>query len=180
MTVSDSFKTNAAENGKFTGDEGEVKLITLDPGHFHASLVQKTMYKRISPVVHVYAPEGPELEHFVQTVEGFNSRAENPTNWILKVNAGEDFFEKMLREKPGNVVVLSGNNRKKAEYIKACVDAGLNVYADKPMCIDGRGFELLKEAFKSADKNKVVMYDIMTERYEITTILQKELIGDEQ
>ena len=25
----------------FTGAPGEVKLITLDPGHFHAALVQK-------------------------------------------------------------------------------------------------------------------------------------------
>ena len=29
----------------FTGAKGEVKLITLDPGHFHAALVQKKMYE---------------------------------------------------------------------------------------------------------------------------------------
>ena len=27
----------------FTGAPGEVKLITLDPGHFHAALVQKSL-----------------------------------------------------------------------------------------------------------------------------------------
>ena len=37
----------------FTGAPGEVKLITLDPGHFHAALVQKTMYGQVSPIVHV-------------------------------------------------------------------------------------------------------------------------------
>ena len=44
--------TNAAEppGNKFSGAAGEVRLITLDPGHFHAALVQKTMYDRISPV----------------------------------------------------------------------------------------------------------------------------------
>ena len=32
-----------------------VKLITLDPGHFHAALVQKTMYPQVDPNVYVYA-----------------------------------------------------------------------------------------------------------------------------
>jgi len=41
------------------------------------------------------------------------------------------------------------------------------------MCLDTAGFERLKQAFKTAEKNRVLLYDIMTERYEITTILQK-------
>ena len=32
----------------FTGAAGEVKLITLDPGHFHAALVQKVSYPQVS------------------------------------------------------------------------------------------------------------------------------------
>jgi hypothetical protein len=32
------------------------RLITLDPGHFHAALVQKFMYADVDPLVHVYAP----------------------------------------------------------------------------------------------------------------------------
>jgi hypothetical protein len=39
----------------------EVKLITLDPGHFHAALIQKEMYAGVSSRVHVYAPLGPDL-----------------------------------------------------------------------------------------------------------------------
>ncbi|GAG07892.1 unnamed protein product, partial [marine sediment metagenome] len=42
--------------------EYSVKLITLDPGHFHAALVQKTMYDEVSPTVYVYAPKGPDVE----------------------------------------------------------------------------------------------------------------------
>ena len=34
---------------------------------------------------------------------------------------------------------------------------------------------MLEEAFAIADKNSVLLYDIMTERYEITTILQRKL-----
>ena len=152
-----------------------VKLLTLDPGHFHAALVQKKMYPRISPVVHVYAPDGDDIRQHTDRIEQFNTRKEEPTNWTQNVYTGPDFLEKMLSEKKGNVVVLAGNNSKKAEYIKTCVDAGLNVLADKPMCIDAVGFKLLKQAFISAEKNNVLIYDIMTERFEITSILQKKL-----
>ncbi len=161
---------------KFTGAEGEVKLMTLDPGHFHAALVQKTMYDQVSPIVHVYAPAGPDVDDHQKRVEGFNNRPESPTSWRQEIYTGDDFLEKMLHEKPGNVVVLSGNNKKKARYIKACVQAGLNVLADKPMCIDSDGFQLLREAFELAQENGVLLYDIMTERSEITTILQKALV----
>jgi len=167
---------SAEDKVKFTGATGEVKLMTLDPGHFHAALVQKTMYDQVSPKVYVYAPKGPDVEDYLKQIEEFNNRLENPTDWEQIVYTGDDFLGKMLREKPGNVVVISGNNKRKAEYIKACADAGLNVLADKPMCIDVNGFELLKEAFDSAQKNGVIIYDIMTERSEITTILQKELV----
>jgi len=42
------------------------------------------------------------------------------------------------------------------------------------MAIDKGNFALLKTAFAAAEKNKVLLYDIMTERYEITTMLQRE------
>ena len=69
---------------------------------------------------------------------------------------------------------MAGNNQKKTEYILKAIEAGLNVLADKPMAIDTKNFELLKTSFAAADKNNVLLYDIMTERYEITTMLQRE------
>jgi len=152
------------------------RLITLDPGHFHAALVQKTMYKEISPVVHVYAPAGPDVENHLNLIKGFNSRKQNPTNWQEKLYIGNDYLEKLLEQKEGNIVIISGKNRRKTEYIKACVDAGLNVLADKPMCINRAGFDLLLQAFESAEQKGVLLYDIMTERLAVTSILQKELI----
>jgi predicted dehydrogenase len=77
-------------------------------------------------------------------------------------------------------VVLSGNNRKKAEYILRSVYAGLNVLADKPMIISPEDFPKLEEAFRVAWEKGVLLYDIMTERYEITTILQKELSQNQE
>ena len=153
----------------------QVKLITVDPGHFHAALVQKTMYDQISPEVHVYAPDGPDYQQHLDKINSYNSRPVNPTSWKEIVYTGADFFEKMLAEKAGNVVVLSGNNRKKAEYISKSVNAGFNVLADKPMIITPEDFPLLEAAFVTAKEKGLLLYDIMTERYEVTTILQKFL-----
>lgn len=180
LTVSISSCVEAEMSSKaFRAAPSEVKLVTLDPGHFHAALVQKKMYDRVSPTVHVYAPAGSDVQDHLGRIEGYNTRADDPTSWKEVVYTGPDFLEKMLTQKPGNVVVLSGNNRKKTEYIKACVDAGLNVLSDKPMCITPENFELLQAAFASAQAHGVLLYDIMTERSEITTILQKELANNQ-
>jgi predicted dehydrogenase len=159
----------------FTGAENEVKLMTLDPGHFHAALVQKNMYEQVDPTVHVYAPEGPDVQGHLDLINSYNTRAENPTSWEEKVYTGPDFLEKMLEEKPGNVMVTAGNNAKKTDYIFKTVEAGINVLADKPMVITPEKFTLLEKAFETAAENNVLLYDIMTERHEITTILQREL-----
>jgi len=157
---------------------GSVRLITLAPGHFHASLVQKLMYPQVAPTVWVYAPAGPELDEHLKRVEAYNSRTNDPTSWQEQLYTGPDFFQRMLSEKSGNVVVIAGNNREKIDYIAGSLQAGLNVLADKPMCIDAAGFEKLKASFKLADRQNLLLYDIMTERYEITTILQKALVND--
>ena len=153
----------------------KVQLITLDPGHFHAALVQKSMYENVDPDVHVYAPEGEDVKQHLDRINAYNTRSENPTRWKEQVYTGSDFFEKMLSEKAGNVVVISGNNEKKTEYIAKSLASGFNVLADKPMAINTDDFELLKKAFETAKNKNLLLYDIMTERFEITTILQKEL-----
>ncbi len=157
-----------------------IKLMVLDPGHFHASLVQKEMYPGVDSTVYVYAPVGMELNDYLSRVESYNSREENPTAWDIQVYAGDDFLEKMLEEQPGNLVILAGNNRTKTEYIATCIAAGLHVYSDKPMAIEPADFELLKGTLDRAESEGLLLYDIMTERYEITTMLQKELSEQEQ
>ena len=156
----------------------EVKLITLDPGHFHAALVQKRMYPGVSKRVAVYAPLGFDLTEHLNRIARFNLRTEDPTSWELDIHTGSDFFERMLRERPGNAVVISGRNRGKIDRIKACVEAGLNVLADKPWIITAADLAKLERTLNDADQKSIIAYDIMTERYEITTILQKELIND--
>jgi predicted dehydrogenase len=156
----------------------DVRLITFDPGHFHAALVQKEMYPGVDRRVHVYAPMGPDLVAHLGRVAGFNGRTERPTAWELEVHAGPDALARLLRERPGNVVVFSGRNRGKIDGIKAAVEAGLNVLADKPWVILPEDLPKLESALDAAAARGLVAYDIMTERYEITSILQRELVND--
>ncbi len=154
-------------------DSATVRLITLDPGHFHAALVQKSMYAGIDSVVRVYAPDGPELQSHLSLIKQYNTRSEAPTHWVEQLYTGNDFLEKMIAEKKGNVLVLAGNNLRKTQYITRAVAAGMHVLADKPMAIDKANFAELEQDFTTAAANHVLLYDIMTERSEITNLLQK-------
>jgi predicted dehydrogenase len=160
----DNYKSNKA-----------VQLVTLDPGHFHAALVQKSMYNDVDSMVYVYAPEGNDLELHISRINGYNERKEDPTHWKENIYTGNDYFEMMLNEKKGNIVVLAGNNSKKTEYILRSLEEGFNVLADKPMAINNESFKKLEKAFETAKQKNLVLYDIMTERFEITSILQREL-----
>ena len=163
----------AADEAVGTGHE--VTFMTLDPGHFHAALVHKYEYDQVDPVVHIFAPDGKEIESHLSLIERFNSREEARTNWKPVVYRGDDYLERMLEEPPGNVMVVAGKNGRKIEYIRRAVEAGINVLADKPMVIHPESFAVLKQALETADRTGLVVNDIMTERHEVTSILQREL-----
>jgi predicted dehydrogenase len=155
-----------------------IRLMILDPGHFHAALIQREMYPGISPRVSVYAPLGPELLDYLNRVSLFNNRTEQPTRWDLEIHTDADPLKRMLKEHPGNVVVLTGKNRAKIGRISAALEAGVNVFADKPWIISSSDMGKLEQALGLAEKKRLIAYDIMTERYEITSILQRELVND--
>ena len=177
--IATAFVLHASAQQKTKGKAmSEIRLMTLDPGHFHAALVQKEALPGVSPIVHVYAPLGFDLIEHLKRIAGYNTRKENPTRWELEVHTGADPFALMLRERPGNVVVIAGRNQGKIDRIKTCVENGLNALVDKPWIIDARDFPKLEATLKTADAKRLIAYDIMTERSEITTVLQRELIND--
>lgn len=161
-----------------------VSLVTLDPGHFHASLVQNRPYLEVSPEVKVFAPNGPELDAHLQLVSNFNARAENPTDWREVVYRGADYLERFVAEaKSGSlgdspVVILAGKNNRKGDYALAAIEAGVNVLADKPMAITPSVYEKTVRAARLAQEKGLFFADIMTERNEITTTLQRALTQD--
>jgi len=156
----------------------DIRLMTLDPGHFHAALVQKETLSGVVPQVHVYAPLGFDLIEHLKRISGFNNRKENPTRWELEVHTGDDPLARMLREKPGNVVVIAGRNQGKIDRIRGSIEGGINALVDKPWIINAGDFPKLEATLNNAVAKKLIGYDIMTERFEITTMLQRELIND--
>ena len=156
----------------------EVKLIALDPAHFHAALVQKEMLPGIDARGYIYAPLGPDLFEHLKRIDGFNTRADRPTAWELDIHTGGDPLRRMCTERPGNVVVIAGRCGNKMERIRASLDAGLHVLADKPWIIHASQLPALESALELAGRTGLVAYDIMTERYEAPTMIQKSLVND--
>src|SRR6056297_2039054 len=76
----ESQQVNQGEAMKSQTDE-KYTLVTLDPGHFHAALVQKSMYPQLNKEVYVFAPAGPDVADHLQKIESFNNRQDNPTDW---------------------------------------------------------------------------------------------------
>ena len=154
------------------------KLIIVDPGHFHATLLQKDMYPWVDPRVTVYAPLGPDLLDYLNRISLFNSRPEDPTRWALDIHTSSDPMAEMLRGHAGNIVVFTGRNRAKIDRILAALKAGLNVLADKPWIIVSADLPKLEEALALAQQKNLAAYDIMTERYEVSSELQREFVND--
>src|ERR1700730_12548899 len=149
----------------------DTRLIIIDPGHFHAALVQKEMYANLSTEAHVYAPLGTELIDYLGRITRFNSRADQPTRWRLTVHAAADFQAQLAREPPGGVAVIAGRHRPKLERIAAAVDAGLHVIADKPAIIRREDLPQLGAVLERAEKRGLVVCDLMIGRQEVTTRL---------
>lgn len=153
------------------------RLIVVDPGHFHASLLQREMYPALDPRVSVYARLGPELLDYLNRISLGNRRSENPTSWELDIHTSADPMGRMLRDRPGDAVVFTGRNRGKIDRILAALDAGIHVFADKPWIISSNDLDKLDRALEMAERKGLAAYDIMTERFEITSILQRELVN---
>ena len=156
------------------------RFMVLDPGHFHAALVFKRPgYEGISNLVDVYAPVSSDYVDHMARVVPFNNRADDPASWNYYSYCAPDFLEVMLRDRPGDIVVISGKNDQKIDRVAACVEKGLNAIVDKPWIIDHAKFPVLKSVLETAAQKGVVVSDIMTERFEITTIVQRLIVENE-
>ena len=131
-----------------------IQFVTIDPGHFHAALVQNRTYEGVSPDVLVYAPEGADLKSHLALIDQFNTRESNPTAWKENVYTGDDFLKKFIAdaakrssaENASKIVILAGRNNVKPDYYLAAVEAGLNVLSDKPMAITAMDYMKLCDA----------------------------------
>lgn len=155
-----------------------LRLMTLAPGHFHAALVQKRALHGVHHRAHVYAPlDGDTLAHLGR-IAAFNARAEHPTSWDIDLRTGHDYRERFAREQPGNAVVVSGRNRSKIDLMTLAVENCLPVLADKPWIIDHADFPKLEALLRQAELREVFVWDMLTERFEVTNWLMREFTRD--
>jgi len=152
-------------------------ILVLNPGHFHAALVLRDLHPLLAQDIFVYSEPGPGLEGFLSLVNGFNRREHDPTNWRIHVYRGKNYLERLIEDRKGDIVILAGKNNSKIKHIEALTRAGFSILADKPWVINRRDLPLL-EASMAADRPLAL--DIMTERFEITTILQKRFLATEE
>jgi hypothetical protein len=155
-----------------------LRLITLAPGHFHAALVQKRALHGVHRRAHVYGPLDADTVAHLARVAAFNTRRDAPTAWEVDLRAGPDYLERFAREAPGNAVVLSGRNRPKIDLMRLAVETCLPVLADKPWVVEPADFPKLEGLFRQAELRDVFVWDMLTERFEITNWLQRELVRD--
>ena len=149
-----------------------VRLNVLDPGHFHAALVQKHPLEGVNDTVRVYAPEGPELQQYLSTVASYG------LSWQEELHTGEDCLELLPPAREREAVVLAGNNARKSEYILQAVRKGYHVLADKPMALTPEDNARLQEAYRTAEEKGLVILELMTERYDPLNIRIRERIPD--
>ena len=149
-------------------------LAFLDPGHFHAALTLRERQTGVTDEIFVYAPAGPELDHFLALIHAFNRRPEHPTAWRPIVRPGDGSLERLLADRPGDCVVLAGRNDRKAGIIRRLHDAGHHVLADKPWLASATGLDDLRRALISG----ALAVEIMTGRHEITSILTRKLMAE--
>jgi predicted dehydrogenase len=177
FVLSSCIQTHKTDS-KFSGKDGEVKIIQIEPIHSHAGIAQNEQMSQIDSNIYVYAPERSELDPYFLQINSYNTRKVHPTRWNEVVYTGKDFLDKMVHEKKGNVVVLAGNNRVKIDYIEKSINAGFNVFSDKPMVINKAGFERLKNTYAEAERKGILLFDMMTERYSLINKIQKSLMQD--
>src|SRR5262249_4854625 len=53
----------------------KTSLVVVDPGHFHATLVQQQMYPELPTVARVYAPLGPDLIEYLSHIARYIRRS---------------------------------------------------------------------------------------------------------
>ena len=161
-----------------------IHFVTLDPGHFHAALVQKSAYDEVAPEVAVFAPAGGELKSHLALIDSFNTRKDSPTGWKEQVYTGDDYLPAFVAAARSGklgadpVVILAGKNDRKGDYALAAIKNGVSVLADKPMAITPEVYAKTERAARLARQKGLYFADIMTQRNEITCILQKALAAE--
>jgi predicted dehydrogenase len=148
------------------------RLAILDPGHFHAALTLRKNHPGLGEEVCVYAQDGPDLDRFLNLVQAFNERSSHPTQWRLHVERCADPLDRLCEARAGDVAIVAGKNDVKMRSIHRLHAAGFPILGDKPWVISAVGLPLLN----AVTMKPPLAMDIMTERHDVATRLQRALM----
>jgi predicted dehydrogenase len=156
-------------------------LTFLEPGHFHAALTLRERHPLVGDELVVYVAEEPgpagggrEVVEFLDLVEAFNRRPERPTRWRPVVRAGPDPLARLVRERPGDVVILAGRNDRKMALIRRLHDAGLHVLADKPWLTTAAALADVRHVLSGGAR----VMEMMTGRHASTARIAERLVRE--
>ena len=68
IVASCSFSKKQTMNKAEANDSCKIEVVVLDPGHFHASLLQKDALAVINDTIRIYAPEGIGVNQYLATI----------------------------------------------------------------------------------------------------------------
>ncbi len=156
--------------------EKKITFIVVQPQHFHAALTQKSMPPGVDENIYLYAASQNDVEGYLRLINQYNDRLLQPTSWKIKPHYGADFITAFERGPKADAVILAGNNGAKITYIEKSVNNGLHVFADKPLVINAEGYDKLVDIFHQTSLNNLIVYDMMTERFETKNQIIQRLI----
>ena len=64
-----SFSKKQIMNKAEANDSCKIEVVVLDPGHFHASLLQKETLTDVSDTIRIYAPEGIAVNQYLESID---------------------------------------------------------------------------------------------------------------
>jgi predicted dehydrogenase len=153
-------------------------LTFLEPGHFHAALTLRERHPLVRDEIVVYVPAAPgggrEVVEFLDLLEAFNGRPERPTRWHPVVRAGPEPLARLVRERPGDVVILAGRNDRKMALARRLHDAGLHVLADKPWMTTAAALADVRHVLAGGARTM----EMMTGRHAATAHLAERLVRE--
>lgn len=155
----------------------EVRFDIIDPRHFHGGLPLQSRYEGVEGLetlsdVYVYYANDNNLGAFEDIITKI--RVEDMA-WEIHCHQSDDPLEDMLKAGTGNVLIVSCRNVDAINVINQAVTSGNYelILADKPWVIEPKRMPLLEHTLDTAEVEGIILVDLMTERYEFGTIMQK-------
>ncbi|MGL6076133.1 MAG: putative oxidoreductase C-terminal domain-containing protein [Fimbriiglobus sp.] len=153
-----------------------VRLMTLDPTHFHAALLTQRRVEGVHPRLYVYSDFSKELLTYLEWMQVGNSRLPHGQGWEMDVRASDRWRARAFQEQPGNTAVITGANRSKIDLMLDAVRAGLHVIADKGWIVDQADFPMLETLLSEAELREVILWEMLPLRHKMGHRLLRELL----